>query len=315
MAKRQRKLGRGLSSLIGPEEPVKVDVQEPASARPPVEAPNPDPTPSAPDSPNFVWVLIDSVSASPFQPRKGFDPDALKRLADSIAQSGLMQPIVVRSASGGGWELVAGERRLRAARIAGLDRIPALVREVGDEQAAELGLVENVQREDLNPMERAWALRTLSDRFGLSHGEVAKRVGLERSSVANLVRLTELEEPVQELLSSGALSAGHGKALLAAPGGDGRVRLAERASKDAWSVRRLEQAAKGDPSVEDEARSGRVPSEDLLDLERRLGEHLGTKVRVRTDTSGKRGKLVIEFFDLEHFDDLMSRIGYQGDSV
>lgn len=310
MAKRQRKLGRGLSSLMGTDEPVRVEVPS-EQASPPVATPE---APSEPTESGLVWLSVGSVSPSPFQPRRSFDPDGLRQLADSIGRSGLMQPIVVRPGEREGrWELVAGERRLRAAKLSGLERVPALVRDVGDEEAAELGLVENVQREDLNPIERAWALRNLSDRFGLSHGEVAKRVGLERSSVANLVRLTELEEPVQELLARGGLSAGHGKALLSAVGGEGRVRLAERASKEAWSVRRLEAAAKRDAS-ESKDRSERVRSDDVVDLERKLGEHLGTKVRVRTDSSGKRGRLVIEFFDLEHFDDLMSRIGYREDA-
>src|SRR5207248_2832206 len=167
---------------------------------------------------DFHLIAVTAIVPSRFQPRKVMDEGAIARLADSIKRSGLMQPVVVRPA-GGGYELIAGERRWRAAKLAGLVQIPALVREVGDEQAAEWGLVENVQREDLNAMERAWALRDLSQKFGLQQSELADRVGLDRSTVANLIRLTELEPEIADLIAKGKLSAGHGKALLMVPAG------------------------------------------------------------------------------------------------
>lgn len=318
--KARRRLGRGLSSLIG--EPVAVaadrakvsdDLQSRAGPALNV-APAPDP---GVRTGGITFVDLDAVVPSPFQPRRELDAPSLERLADSIRRSGVMQPVIVRplvgAAAGGGdrYELVAGERRWRAARLAGLARMPAVVRDLSDAQSAEWALVENLQREDLNAMDRARSLRALCDRFGLSHADAAARVGLDRSSVANLVRLLELEDPIASLIASGRLGAGHGKALLAMPPGDARVALAARAAAGEWSVRRLEREASraapdagGRRAVPSDARSAA-----RADAERRLSEHLGTKVAVATDRSGTRGRIIIEFFDLDHFDALMSKFG------
>ncbi len=261
-------------------------------------------------------MSVDAVSPSPFQPRERFDDAGLASLAESIRRSGVMQPIIVRPAArqGGGtvrYELVAGERRWRAARLAGLASVPALVRDLDDESAAEWAVVENVQREDLNPIERARALRGLVERFGLTHGEIAERVGLERSSVANLIRLTDLDARVQELIATGALSAGHGKALLTAADAVRRVALAERAVRESWTVRRLEREARRTTAVGGGAdtKGGVAREAVIVDLERRLSQHLGTKVTIVTGASGARGRIVVEFYDLDHFDGLMARMG------
>lgn len=368
---RPRRLGRGLSSLIKTEVPVRVDPGEHpgetlgggtaegdggvggagagvpeahgvsgvsgASGGPEVgefEASGAGAVGGVDDGAavgeGLVLLDVERVVPNPYQPRGEFDPGQLQGLADSIRRSGLMQPVVVRvSAAVGGdgatvWELVAGERRWRAAKLAGLREIPALVRALSDEESAEWAVVENVQREDLNPMERAWAFRALQDRFGLSHAEIGDRLGLDRSSVANMVRLTELEESVQALLASGRLTIGHGKVLLSCAVGAGRESLAARAATQGWSVRRLERQVSGSAQtvtdgvatgVEGEGVSGGdgVPdrrSTALADLERQLGEHLGTRVRVRTNTGGTRGRVVLEFYDLDHFDGLMSKLGF-----
>jgi ParB family chromosome partitioning protein len=196
---------------------------------------------------------------------------------------------------------------VRAAKLAGLERIPAIVREADERAAAEAALIENLQREDLNPIERSDGLRGLIDRFGLTQQEVGERVGLDRSSVANLLRLGELEPEIRELLASGALGLGHGKALLPLSPGPGRVRAARQAASAGWSVRRLESFGR---TPEREAPAGEGASVETRDLERRLGEFLGTKVRVQASRSGS-GTLTIRFFNLDHFDDLMSRIGYE----
>jgi ParB family chromosome partitioning protein len=272
---------------------------------------------------DFVSVPITSIVASPYQPRKAMDEGAIARLADSIKRSGLMQPVVVRPRPGGGsggYELIAGERRWRAAKLAGLTQIPALVKEVGDEQAAEWGLVENVQREDLNAMERAWALQQLSDKFGLQQSELADRVGLERSTVANLIRLTELEPEIADLIVKGKLTAGHGKALLMVPPGRGRVQLAlEAAEGEKFTVRQLESKA---AQVASEARSstggarpkGTTAADEakranLRDLQRRISEHLGTKVQIKADRKAEKGKLEIEFYGIDHFQGVLARMG------
>ncbi|CAG0961918.1 putative chromosome-partitioning protein ParB [Phycisphaerales bacterium] len=314
-----RRLGRGLSSLLN--IPAPVDVPAAPHSRLPSAAAE---LKSAHQQvvgdalSDLTQVRVDSIVASPFQPRQSMDEGSLQRLADSIRRSGVLQPILVRPASGGGYELVAGERRWRAARLAGLERLPALVRELSDEQAAEHALVENVQRDDLNPMDRAWALKSLGERFALSHSQLAERVGLERSSVANLIRLTELEPEIAGLISSGRLSAGHGKALLGAPSGSGRITLAKKATDDEMSVRALERLIQAGGSLGATAGTkGRLPVDPkdearlavLADLQRQIGQQLGTKVSIGTDRRGKRGRIVLEFYGLDHFDSLMSRLG------
>lgn len=301
-----RRLGRGLSGLIG--GPVKVMgplVQAPVPTK--VDSEAAEQKTVSDNALGLVLVPVGQIHASPFQPRRTFDGGALSRLADSIRQSGMMQPVLVRR-SGGGYELVAGERRWRAAQQAGLAQVPAIVRELNDEESAQFALVENVQREDLNPMERAFAFRALADRFGLTQAQIAERVGIDRSSVANLQRLLELEPEIQGMIERGEISGGHGKALLAAAPGRGRIELAARAASEGWNVRRLEQAAKPRGAATP-APASRLAS--VIDLEKQLGEHLGTKVSIRSDRTGKRGRIEVEFYGLDHFDGLMAKFGFQ----
>ena len=296
-----RKLGRGLSSLIGLQAP-----QHPVT----IESSGASQTDILSD---VKSVPIDSIDPSPFQPRRVVNESSLVRLAESIGRTGMLQPIVVRPMRRGDgterYELVAGERRWRAARLAAQTRIPALIKSLSDEDAAACALVENVQREDLNPMDRAFALRSLSERFGLSHEQLAERVGLERPTVANLIRLTELEPEIARLISIGKLSAGHGKALLAIAAGDERVSVANMAAQMGWSVRRVEQLSQRRAPAT--ARAGEVSPRwaVLRDLERQIGQHLGTKVLIATDRKGKRGRMSIEFYGLDHFDGLLARLG------
>jgi ParB family chromosome partitioning protein len=315
------RLGRGLASLINtPVEvaphasatapPKKIIVSDDAAQSPPVSG----------EETNIGSRSIDvrAIVASRFQPRETFDEQGLAGLAASIRASGVMQPVLVRRAGSdaGRWELIAGERRWRAAQLAGLERIPAVIVDIDDRQAAEWALVENVQREDLSAMERARALRGLAERFGMSHATLGERVGLDRSSVANLIRLTELEPEVQALLGgrdrsgeSGGLSMGHGRALLGARPGSARVALAQRAAREEWSVRRLESAVR--ESLEGapvQARSVE-PDPQVVDLERQLSETLGTKVRLTTNADRTRGRIVIEFYGVEHFDGVVRQLG------
>jgi len=315
-----KRLGRGLSSLIS--EPTQVNVREPRDAATPRQGGD-----NAPET-GLRDLYIRQIIPNKYQPRERFDEAALKELAASIRQSGLIQPIAVRLAPGSEkaegrkrrYELIAGERRWRAAEMAGLDMIPALVVEATDQQAAEWSLIENLQRENLDAMERAWGFRHLGERFNLSQGQIAERVGLERSSVANFVRLTELEKEIQDLLSTGKLSPGHGKALLGARPGASRVRLAERAASTGWSVRRTEEACAQGPAEPEAApvseSGGASPESDRReaarqDLERRLGEHLGTRVRISTRSGGRKGRIAIEFFDLDHLESLLTRFGLE----
>lgn len=327
MAKRQQpRLGRGLSSLVGSgggsgAAVADLESKPEASGAAPARA---DAAPvanvgAADDGLREGGVGVDEVVASPFQPRTAFDEAGLEELAGSIKRHGMLQPIVVRErAGGGGYELIAGERRWRAAKLAGLARVPAVVKAFTDEEAAEAALVENVQRRDLNPVDRARGLKSLGERFGMSHAAIAERVGLERSSVTNLIRITELEEEILTLLAHGELTLGHGKALLSCEPGRGRVTLAAKAVRESWSVRELERRAGGGGNGGGSAAGsgGKTDARPagVVDLERRLGEHLGTRVTIKTSgAKGSKGAIEVAFYDLDHFDGLMRRLGLPGD--
>ena len=257
----------------------------------------------------------------------------LSALAASIRVSGVMQPVAVRPLAegdervrgGAKYELVAGERRWRAARAAGLSRIPAVVSNLDDQACAEWALVENIQREDLNPIDRGMALRGLAERFGLSHARVGERVGMDRSSVTNFIRLTELEPSIRELIRKGHLSMGHGKMLLGMDGGSERERVAETAAREQWTVRRLEQegaggvgdggiaGGKGEKTKNGQV-SGGVSDPVLSDLSKQIGDHLGTKVRVESNGDRTKGRIVIEFYGVDHFEGVLRAIGVPLDS-
>lgn len=300
--KKPRRLGRGLSALI--ETPVPVVVESKPEVAPDEEL-------TKPDSPGVTHIPLDDITASPYQPRQSFDEAELEQLAQSIRQAGVIQPIVVRKTdqNTNAHELVAGERRWRAARLAGLETVASIVVSLDDHEAAEWALIENLQRKDLNAIERAHALRGLCERFGLTHQQLAERVGLDRSTVANLIRVTELADPIQELIAAGELTIGHGKALLSIGDPALRLRLARQAASEHWTVRKLEQHNKptvlteGDPAA-------RVASPTLADLERQLSEHLGTRVRISTTRDGTRGRLSVEFYSLDHFDGLLAKFGF-----
>ncbi len=305
-----RRLGKGIGSLIN-LTPVPVQAIEP---KPTTTTPAQQPETSSVLS-GLVLVKVNSLRASRFQPRKVFDAVQLEQLSQSIQHSGLMQPVVVRRlkvAEGEiQFELVAGERRWRAAMMGGLQTIPAIVRELSDEEAAEWGLVENIQREDLNPMDRAFALRGLVDRFGLTQEQVAKRIGFDRATVANFLRLCDLEPEIAQMLSAGKLSAGHGRALLGLPAGEERLRAAQAAAQFAWSVRKLEEIARTrstEKQIDNETTTN--PRDAVIrDLERQLGQHLGTKVNIIADKQGKRGRVILEYYGIDHFDGLLAKMG------
>ena len=312
------RLGRGLSSLLSEPVPVAIPAGRPAA---PVVGSDPsgvagssapDASPiTAPSGQDRVELVdLGRLSPSPYQPRRAFDERGLAELAASIKSAGVMQPILAR-AGASGLEIIAGERRWRAARDAGLTHVPVLVRALTDQEAAEWSLVENLQREDLNPVDRSTALRRLFSDFGLSHGAIAERVGLDRSTVTNLIRLGELEPEVLGLLASGGLTAGHGKALLALDPGAKRVELAKKAAKDGLSVRRLEQLTAAASAQRRPGRTRRTNTKSaaLLDMERQLRENLATEVSIDARGDGTRGTIAIVFYDLDHFDRLLSTLG------
>ncbi|HEY2537246.1 MAG TPA: ParB/RepB/Spo0J family partition protein [Solirubrobacteraceae bacterium] len=239
---------------------------------------------------------LDQIAPSPTQPRRRFDQDALQALAGSLGDRGVLQPVLVRPRPGGTYELVAGERRWRAAQIAGLATIPALVRPRDDAETLELALIENMAREDLNPIEEARACAALVEELGLTREEVGRRVGRSRVAVSNLVRLLDLPDEVIELLQEGSLSEGHGRALLLAEDHSVRVGLARTAVQDGWSVRTVEarareenaRAGKGARSRRDPSAGGLHPDQEQAarEIADALGAALGAEVQVKPARGG-----------------------------
>lgn len=271
-------LGRGLASLI------------PQRATPP----------------GPVEIAIARVQRNPYQPRGGSDGADLQTLADSIAEHGVLQPILVTSTIDG-YQLIAGERRLRAAEMAGLERIPAVVREVADQAQLELALIENLQRADLSPLEEAHAFRQLMDEFGLDQGAVAQRVGKARSSVANTVRLLDLAEPVRAALADGRISEGHARAIAGLPEPAGQTVLLATVVARGLNVRQAEELARRlKEPASTPARKARSSDPDLERLEADLRTSLGTKVTV---TSGRRGgRITIEYYGNDDLERLYERL-------
>lgn len=255
-------------------------------------------------------VEVARISANPYQPRGHFDDDKFQDLVSSVRVHGVLQPVVVRSKGDGDYELVAGERRLRAAKAAGLTRIPAVVRELTNEQSLEVALVENLQREDINPIDAAIAYKRLSEEFGLSQEDLAFGMGKSRSTVANTMRLLSLPESVKQELASGRISEGHARAILSVEGEAAQVELCKRIIASGLSVREAEKVAKepapgsasgGSASVSRETIA--VPEDpNLLEIESQLRDYYGTKASI-TKNKG-RGRIVLEFYS----DDDLERI-------
>ena len=260
---------------------------------------------------DVVTVVTDSITPNPFQPRRSFDEEKLRELADSIGTHGVIQPIIVRR-SGDSFQLVAGERRWRAARMAGLDEIPAMVEDLGDRDVMEIALIENLQREDLSPVEEARAYDVLQREFDLTQRELSERVGVSRSQVANVLRLLHLSEDIQGMIQSGLLSMGHAKIVLGLEE-NLRERFAAQIAENGWSVREAEKAAARAGAPEREPRPQATSATDvfLRDIERRLTSALNSRVNVRS--SGKRGKIVIEYRDIDDLERLLATLGVEDD--
>jgi ParB family chromosome partitioning protein len=235
---------------------------------------------------------------------------SLAELAASMKTNGVIQPIIVRKADSG-YQLIAGERRLRAAKMAGFTSIPAIVRDVDSFTQAQLALVENIQREDLNPVDRAHAYRALLSQLGLTQQELAVRLGEDRSSIGHFVRLLDLAEPVRELIKTGKLSLGHAKLLSGVSDMLEQQRLAEMCVSQDLTVRNLERLLSSDPAAANPARM-QATSAHLVDLEKSIARQLGMRVQVRSAKKG-RGRLIVHYASLDQFDDLMKRMGIRTD--
>lgn len=290
--KKQKGLGMGLEALLGPKV-VETDA----------------PTGHAPS-----LLKLDRLTPGRYQPRTRMDEGSLAELAQSIKSQGLMQPVLVRPTGQGGFEIIAGERRVRAARLAGLDEVPVLVRDVPDEAAAVMSLVENIQREDLNPLEEAQGLQRLIDEFRLTHDQAAQAVGRSRSAASNLMRLLNLSEPVQKLLMAGDLEMGHARALLALPPAD-QIMAANEIVGKGLSVRdteRLVARRAGAGVAAPRKAAAAEKSRDIARLEEQLADRLTAPVQIRIKRRGTgtdRGEIAIAFRSLDELNGVLDRLG------
>jgi len=248
---------------------------------------------------------LDVIRPGRYQPRSVFDEEKLAELADSIRAQGVVQPVVVRPVGDGEYELIAGERRWRAAQIAGIDDIPAVLRDVSDEDSVAMALIENIQREDLNPLEEATALRRLIDDFQMTHQEAADAVGRSRAAVSNLLRLLELMQEVKDMIDMRLIEMGHARALLSLDD-DLQVQAAREVVRKRLSVRDTENLARRLQQSKKKKGSRRVDP-DILSLQNRLGETLGARVRIQHQASGK-GKLVIAYNNSDEFEGILDRL-------
>ena len=271
-------LGRGLDALLGGDEP-------------PRDA--------------LLTLPVARIRPGRYQPRTRMDQEALAELAASIRSQGLMQPVLVRPVERDAYELIAGERRWRAAQMAGLTEVPALVREVPDESALALSLIENIQREDLNPLEEAAGLQRLVDEFRMTHEQAADAVGRSRSATTNLLRLLKLARPVQDLVMEGALEMGHARALIALEAAR-QIEVARRVAAKGLSVRDTE--AMVQKMLRGASGARRKKSDrDLVRLEEELAERLGTTVEIKASRKG-RGKLIVHYASLDHLEQLLKKL-------
>ncbi|GMA57325.1 ParB family chromosome partitioning protein [Alicyclobacillus sacchari] len=276
----KRGLGRGLDALI--------------------------PQLSVSDEDKVVSVDIRDLRPNPYQPRRTFNEEKLQELSNSIREHGIIQPLIVRKSEIKGFDIVAGERRFRAAKLAGLQVVPAVVRDFSDVLLMEIALIENLQREDLNPIEIADAYANLIEKCDLTQDELAKRVGQSRSHITNMLRLLQLPSEIQDMVSRGTLSMGHARALLSVEDSDVQLSLAEQAVREDWSVRKLETVIyEPKKKVSRETKSNNLPAE-FRRYQEQVQAYLGTSVRIQPGK--KRGKIEIEYFsdeDLKRIMDLM----------
>ena len=278
----KKALGRGLDALLPAVKPV-----------------------SMPELPEVQHLRVDAIVPNRYQPRQTFSPQELAELTASLKQNGLLQPILVRRKGDGIYELISGERRWRAAKEAGLETIQAVIRNCGDEESVVLALIENLQREDLNPMEMARAYHRMMNEFGLTQDIIAQRVNCERSSVANIVRLTNLPSEIQQLIETDQISMGHAKVILGIPGQNEQLRVAKLVISKALSVRETEKLLESSPAAKKQV-AKELRRTAWSDVEVRLQKRLGTKVIIQ---KGKRGgKIVIHYFSPPELDGILETL-------
>jgi ParB family chromosome partitioning protein len=298
-------LGRGLESLLGPiistvKENLDVAVTEV--------------TPKFSEDKELhkyvVELDFETIVPNPYQPRHNWNDEQLQDLASSIKENGVLQPIIVRP-NNGKYEIVAGERRFRASQLAGLKKIPAMVRKTDDAEMLALAIVENIHRADLNPIEKAKAYQSFMEMFNLTQEQAAQKLGQDRSVLANYVRLLNLPAEVKQMLVDGSLDMGHARAILALPTDDLRKRLANRALAGRLSVREVERLVRLALAAGDDKKQKQVIEKpaNIKDLEEKIRARLGTRVDIKARKNGQRGKIIIEFYSLDEFDSITQMLG------
>lgn len=300
MSTKRKGLGKGLDALLGAGPIV--------SPSPVSTAPDQTPTSDPKLDGRLAHIPVEFCQRGKYQPRRDMHPEQLEELAESIKAQGVMQPIVVRPLGPDHYEIIAGERRWRAAQLAGLEKIPAVIREVNDEAAIAMALIENIQREDLNPMEEAMALKRLQDEFELTHQEVAQAVGKSRTTVTNLLRLIALTDEVKKLLEHGDLEMGHARALLTLEPEDQRE-IGRQVVAKGLSVRQTETLVRSFQENKNNKipAPAKTPSADIRQLQEQLSERLGAGVEIQHTAKGK-GKLVINYNSLDELDGILAHI-------
>jgi ParB family chromosome partitioning protein len=261
---------------------------------------------------SFQMLSLEQVRPNKDQPRKEFDPEAIEELASSIERKGILQPIIVRkTAKAGLYEIVCGERRFRAATLCGLEKIPAIIKDLADDEFLEWALIENIQREDLNPLEEAEAYQKLAEEHKISQEEIAKRVGKSRVAITNTLRLLRLPQEIRFYIVDGQLTAGHARALLTLPTPEHQRQLAKKIVEDKLSVRQVEALVNRSVAHKRKAKQARHLTPEIVDLENQLTAHLGTRVKILPKKNLKQGRLEIAYYSLDELDNVIEKMGLE----
>lgn len=295
----KKALGKGLSALIPDSYVNQVKAEQAAVAT----------AASEPKAQGFQLIPIAEIRVNEDQPRKEFSEEGIRDLANSIKEKGVLQPVVVKKLAEGQYMLICGERRFRASKLCGLAEIPAVIKDVASEDFLEWALIENIQRQDLSALEEAEAYRRLAEERMLSQEEIAKRVGKERSTITNTLRLLKLPEEVRIYLVSGQLSAGHARALLGLLTPEHQRQMARRIAQENLSVRQVEAIVNRSNAHKRKAKSARYLKPEIVDLENRLGQLFGTQVKIYPRKDQKQGRIEIQYFSLDDLDHILEKVG------
>lgn len=301
----KKALGKGLSALI-PD----TYVNSSKSEQRPLQTQTF--TPSAEKKEGFQLIPISSVRPNHDQPRKEFDAAAISELAASIQEKGILQPIIVKKIDADNYELICGERRLRASTLCGLKEVPAIIKDIASDDLLEWALIENIQREDLNALEEAEAYRKLAEERMLSHEDISKRVGKNRTTITNILRLLRLPEDVRFYIADGRLSAGHARALLGLLTPEHQRQMAKKIVEENLSVRQVEAIVNRSNAHKRKPKTARHLSAEIVDLENKLVQFLGTQVKIYPRKNKAQGRIEVHYFSLDDFDRIMAKIGFPG---